>query len=63
VKPVEQRPSRCIGQRFEDVIHGRHHMQPNGCMSRWCFGAAFCCATVAADQQRLVLKTWVEKKA
>src|ERR1700758_1611004 len=61
VKPGEQRPPRRIGQRFEDVIHCAHNRQPNGCMSRWCFGASCCCATVAADQQRLVSETWVEK--
>src|SRR5258707_10754218 len=37
VKPVQQRPPRSIGQRFEDLIHGRDNRQPNGCMSRVCF--------------------------
>src|SRR6266481_3232500 len=34
VKPVQQRPPRRIGQRFEDLIHGGDNRQPNGCMSR-----------------------------
>src|SRR6266478_1990490 len=34
VKPVQQRPPRRVGQRFEDLIHGRDNRQPNGCMSR-----------------------------
>jgi hypothetical protein len=38
VKPVEQRPSRCIGKGFEDFIHWNDDRQPNGCMSRGCFG-------------------------
>src|ERR1700674_6087446 len=37
VKPVQQRPPRSIGQRFEDLIHGRDNRQPNGCMSRMYF--------------------------
>src|SRR6266404_2507022 len=37
VKPVQQRPPGSIGERFEDLIHGRHNRQPNGCMSRGCF--------------------------
>src|SRR6266436_9778201 len=38
VKPVQQRPPRRIGQRFEDLIHERNNRQPNGCMS----SAHFC---------------------
>src|SRR5258705_4302859 len=34
VKPVQQRPPRSIGQRFEDLIHGSDNRQPKGCMSR-----------------------------
>src|SRR2546430_758880 len=37
VKPVEERASRSIRQRFEDLIHGSDNRQPNGCMSRLCF--------------------------
>src|SRR5450631_4941747 len=39
VKPVQQRPPRSIGQRFEDLIHDRDNRQPNGCLSRVYFFA------------------------
>src|SRR5271169_1088206 len=69
VKPVEQGSSRCIGQRLEHVIHGvsaadlksPHNRQPNGCMSRGCFGERDGCASVSTSQHRLAVSAWVEK--
>src|SRR5207248_1459666 len=58
VKPVQQRAPRRIGKRFEDLIHGLDNRQPNGCMSRACFGRnpALCYRTVS--QRRLALNSW-----
>ncbi len=49
VKPVQQRPPRSIGQRFEDLIHGRDNRQPNGCMSRARFRGRCVSSAQAAD--------------
>src|SRR5438477_12943122 len=53
VKPVEQRASRCIGQRFEDLIHGFYNRQPNGCMSSGCFGGWVGCARECISQREI----------
>src|ERR1700724_974571 len=58
VKPVQQRPPGSVGQRFEDFIHGRHNRQPNGCMSRGCFGVVhFAVLSVAGSAN----KDWLQQ--
>src|SRR6266481_1731314 len=61
VKPVQQRPPRRIGQRFEDLIHGGDNRQPNGCMSRACFSEFDAAWYLVVSQRRLVSTAWVEK--
>src|SRR5213592_2545128 len=61
VKPVQQRPPRSIGQRFEDLIHGEDNTQPNGCMSRACFSQFDAAWYLVVSQRRLVSTAGVEK--
>src|SRR5258708_9537389 len=61
VKPVQQRPPRSIGQRFEDLIHGGDNRQPNGCMSRACFSEFHAAWYLVVSQRRLVSTAWGEK--
>src|SRR5215213_5606452 len=57
VKPVQQRASRRIGKRFEDLIHGWDSRQPNGCMSSACFGCSPPPCYRALSQRRLALNS------